>query len=159
MSDTMTREQRHFCMSRIRGKDTRPEMVVRKWLHSKGFRYSLHSRRLPGCPDIVLRRFHTVIFVNGCFWHGHPGCGKFRMPRSNVGFWEEKIRRNKERDAKEISELEKLGWNVSVVWECELSSKGREETLQRLVDTLRRNIEPESIHSIPLSVRKMSLNE
>ncbi len=159
MPDTMTREQRHFCMSRIRGKDTRPEMVVRKWLHAKGFRYSLHSRKLPGCPDIVLRRFHTVIFVNGCFWHGHPGCGKFRMPRSNVEFWEEKIRRNKERDAKEIAELERLGWNVSVVWECELSSKDREVTLQRLVDTLRQNIEPESIHSIPLSVRKMSLNE
>lgn len=159
MPDTMTREQRHFCMSRIRGKDTRPEMVVRKWLHSKGFRYSLHSRKLPGCPDIVLRRFHTVIFVNGCFWHGHPGCDKFRMPRSNVGFWEEKIRRNKERDAKEVAELEELGWNVEVVWECELSPKGREVTLQRLVDTLRQNIEPEAIHSIPLSVRKMSLNE
>ena len=99
-------------MSRIRGKDTRPEMVVRRGLHSMGFRYSLHSRRLPGCPDLVLRRYHTVIFVNGCFWHGHPGCGKFRLPHSNVEFWAEKIRRNKERDAAETAALEALGWNV-----------------------------------------------
>lgn len=159
MSDTMTREQRHYCMSRIRGKDTRPEMVVRRWLHSEGFRYSLHSRRLPGCPDIVLRRYHTVIFINGCFWHGHPGCDKFMMPRSNVEFWQEKIRRNKERDAQEVAALEALGWNVIVVWECELSRRARDLTLRNLVDAVRRNIEPESIHPIPLSVRKLSLKE
>lgn len=159
MSDTMTREQRHYCMSRIRGKDTRPEMVVRRWLHSEGFRYSLHSRRLPGCPDIVLRKYHTVIFINGCFWHGHPGCDKFRMPRSNVDFWQEKIRRNKERDAQEVAALEALGWNVIVVWECELSRQARDLTLRNLVDAVRRNIEPESIHPIPLSVRKLSLKE
>lgn len=159
MSDTMTREQRHYCMSRIRGKDTRPEMVVRRWLHSEGFRYSLHSRRLPGCPDIVLRRYHTVIFINGCFWHGHPGCDKFSMPRSNVDFWQEKIRRNKERDAQEVAALEALGWNVIVVWECELSRRARDLTLRNLVDAVRRNIEPESIHPIPLSVRKLSLKE
>lgn len=159
MSDTMTREQRHYCMSRIRGKDTRPEMVVRRWLHSEGFRYSLHSRRLPGCPDIVLRRYHTVIFINGCFWHGHPGCDNFRMPRSNVEFWQEKIRRNKERDAAEAAALEALGWNVIVVWECELSRQARDLTLRNLVDAVRRNIEPESIHPIPLSVRKLSLKE
>lgn len=159
MSDTMTKEQRHYCMSRIRGKDTRPEMVVRRWLHSEGFRYSLHSRRLPGCPDIVLRRYHTVIFINGCFWHGHPGCDKLRMPRSNVEFWQEKIRRNKERDAQEVAALEALGWNVIVVWECELSRRARDLTLRNLVDAVRRNIEPESIHPIPLSVRKLSLKE
>ena len=159
MSDTMTREQRHYCMSRIRGKDTRPEMVVRRWLHSAGFRYSVHSRRLPGCPDIVLRRYHTVIFINGCFWHGHPGCDTFRMPRSNVEFWQEKIRRNKERDAQEVAALEALGWNVIVVWECELSRRARDLTLRNLVDAVRRNIEPESIHPIPLSVRKLSLKE
>ena len=155
----MTREQRHYCMSRIRGKDTRPEMVVRRWLHSEGFRYSLHSRRLPGCPDLVLRRYHTVIFINGCFWHGHPGCDMFRMPRSNVEFWQEKIRRNKERDAQEVAALEALGWNVIVVWECELSRRARDLTLRNLVDAVRRNIEPESIHPIPLSVRKLSLKE
>jgi len=159
MSDTMTKEQRHYCMSRIRGKDTRPEMVVRRWLHSEGFRYSLHSRRLPGCPDLVLRRYHTVIFINGCFWHGHPGCDMFRMPRSNVEFWQEKIRRNKERDAQEVAALEALGWNVIVVWECELSRRARDLTLRNLVDAVRRNIEPESIHPIPLSVRKLSLKE
>lgn len=159
MPDTMTKEQRHYCMSRIRGKDTRPEMVVRRGLHSLGFRYSLHSRRLPGCPDLVLRRYHTVIFVNGCFWHGHPGCGKFRLPHSNVEFWAEKIRRNKERDAAEAAALEALGWNVIVVWECELSPLDRRKTLERLASTLRRNVEPESIHPIPLSVRKLSLEE
>ena len=159
MPDTMTKEQRHYCMSRIRGKDTRPEMVVRRWLHSEGFRYSLHSRRLPGCPDLVLRRYHTVIFINGCFWHGHPGCDMFRMPRSNVEFWQEKIRRNKERDAQEVAALEALGWNVIVIWECELSRRARDLTLRNLVDAVRRNIEPESIHPIPLSVRKLSLKE
>ena len=159
MPDTMTKEQRHYCMSRIRGMDTRPEMVVRRWLHSEGFRYSLHSRRLPGCPDIVLRRYHTVIFINGCFWHGHPGCDKFMMPRSNLEFWQEKIRRNKERDAQEVAALEALGWNVIVVWECELSRWARDLTLRNLVDAVRRNIEPESIHPIPLSVRKLSLKE
>jgi len=100
-----------------------------------------------------------VIFVNGCFWHGHPGCGKFRLPHSNVEFWEEKIRRNKERDAAEAAALEALGWNVIVVWECELSPVDRRKTLERLASTLRRNVEPESIHPIPLSVRKLSLEE
>lgn len=159
MPDTMTKEQRHYCMSRIRGKDTRPEMVVRRYLHARGFRYSLHSRKLPGCPDIVLRRYHTVIFINGCFWHGHPGCEKFRMPSTNVEFWQEKIRRNKERDALEVAALEALGWTVIVVWECELSRQVMEETLRNLVAALKRNIEPESIHPIPLSVRKLSLTE
>ena len=159
MSDTMTREQRHYCMSRIKGKDTRPEMVVRRYLHAQGFRYSLHVKRLPGCPDIVLRKYHTVIFINGCFWHGHPGCEKFRMPGSNVEFWQEKIRKNKERDTQEVASLEALGWNVIVVWECELSKANREGTLGNLADTLRRNIEPESIHPIPPSVRKLSLKE
>lgn len=159
MPDTMTKEQRHYCMSRIRGKDTRPEMVVRRYLHARGFRYLLHSRKLPGCPDIVLRRYHTVIFINGCFWHGHPGCEKFRMPSTNVEFWQEKIRRNKERDALEVAALEALGWTVIVVWECELSRQVMEETLRNLVAALKRNIEPESIHPIPLSVRKLSLTE
>ena len=155
----MTREQRHHCMSRIKGKDTRPEMVVRRYLHARGFRYSLHVRRLPGCPDMVLRKYHTVIFINGCFWHGHPDCDKFRMPRSNVEFWQEKIRRNKERDSRDVSALEALGWNVIVVWECELAKPVMKETLQNLADAVRRNIEPESIYHIPLSVRKLSLKE
>ena len=133
----MTREQRHYCMSRIKGKDTRPEMVVRRYLHAQGFRYS----------------------INGCFWHGHPGGENFRMPGSNVEFWQEKIRKNKERDTQEVASLEALGWNVIVVWECELSKANREGTLGNLADTLRRNIEPESIHPIPPSVRKLSLKE
>ncbi len=155
----MTQEQRHYCMSRVKGKDTRPEMVVRRYLHACGFRYSLHSRKLPGCPDIVLRKYHTVVFINGCFWHRHPGCDKFRMPKSNVEFWQEKIRRNKERDAQEVAAIEALGWNVIVVWECGLARPVREETLRNLAEAVRRNIEPESIHPIPMSVRKLSFKE
>jgi DNA mismatch endonuclease, patch repair protein len=159
MADTMTPRQRHDCMSHIRGKDTRPEMVVRRYLHSHGYRYSLHRKRLPGTPDIVLRKYHTVIFINGCFWHGHPGCGSYRIPKSNVGFWEEKIRRNKERDAAEVAALEALGWNVIVVWECGLKKAERERTLEGLDAALKHRLEPEGIHHIPLSVRKLSLEE
>ena len=159
MSDRLTIEQRHNNMAAIRGRDTKPEILVRKFLWSRGFRYRLNHPRLPGKPDIVLRKYRTCILVNGCFWHGHPGCGKFRLPHSNVEFWAEKIRRNKERDAAEAAALEALGWNVIVVWECELSPVDRRKTLERLASTLRRNVEPESIHPIPLSVRKLSLEE
>lgn len=152
----MTPSQRHYCMSRIRGKDTRPEMRVRRYLHACGFRYSLHSKKLPGRPDIVLRKYHSVIFVNGCFWHGHPGCEGFRMPRSNVEFWEEKIRRNKERDALEIEALERLGWNVIVLWECSLKKDRFEATMQDLTSRLLRQLEIERIHRVPQSVRRQA---
>ena len=132
MPDTMTSSQRHYCMSRIRGKDTRPEMYVRLYLHKRGFRYSLHSKKLPGKPDIVLRKYHTVIFVNGCFWHGHPGCESVRMPKTNSEYWAEKIRRNKERDAQDIALLQAAGWFSLVVWECELSRSKREDTLAKI---------------------------
>ena len=94
MSDTMTPAQRHRCMSLIRSKDTKPEIKVRKWLWFHGYRYRLCAKGVPGKPDIVMRRYRTAIFVNGCFWHGHEGCGKFKMPQSNVEFWEAKIKRN-----------------------------------------------------------------
>lgn len=156
MADRMTPEQRHRCMASIRGVDTRPEMLVRRYLHCQGFRYSLHSKRLPGKPDLVLRRYHSVIFVHGCFWHGHPGESCYRKPSTNVKFWEEKIRRNKERDAADVAALEALGWHVIVVWECELTKKRFKDTMTNLVSELRGYLEVQHIHSIPLSVRKLS---
>lgn len=156
MADKMTPAQRHRCMSSIKGKDTKPEMLVRRYLHGHGFRYSLHSKRLPGKPDLVLRKYHSVIFVNGCFWHAHPGCSCYRKPSSNIAFWEEKVRRNKERDAADVAALESLGWHVMVVWECELSKSRFESTMDNLVTGLRQYLEVEHIHRIPLSVRKMS---
>lgn len=132
MPDKLTAEQRHKCMSRIRGKDTKPEMKVRKYLYSHGFRYRLHVKRLPGTPDIVIRRLHTIILVNGCFWHHHD-CHLFVMPKSNTQFWQAKIKRNEERDVLTKRECQKLGWNVITLWECQLND---EQTLKSLVYTL-----------------------
>lgn len=135
MVDKMTPEQRHRCMSRIRSKDTRPEMVVRRFLWSHGYRYRLHRKGLPGHPDIVLGRLRVAVFVNGCFWHGHS-CQR-HIPASNVEFWTAKIARNRDRDYKNHSELESRGWVVIVLWECQLSRRTcREETLSRLLATL-----------------------
>lgn len=124
----MTEEQRHRCMSRIRGRDTKPELVVRRWLWRQGFRYRLYVKSLPGRPDIVMRKWRTVIFVNGCFWHGHE-CQRQR-PRTHAQFWEEKIERNRARDARNQALLQAAGWHVIVIWECQLAPK-------RCVDTLR----------------------
>ena len=152
MPDKMTPEQRHKCMSHIRGKDTKPELWVRKYLYAHGFRYRLHVKRLPGKPDIVIRRLRTVILVNGCFWHGHTEpplpspvedgrggvrCKYFVMPRTRVDFWQTKIERNKARDLEDRNALKLLGWNVIVIWECQLNqAEIREQTLQSLVRTL-----------------------
>lgn len=136
MTDRMTAEQRHKCMSRIRSKGTKPEMIVRRHLFSKGFRYRVNVRRLPGTPDIVLRKYRTVIFINGCFWHGHEDCGIFKMPKSNVEFWERKIKRNRERDMQKRIELRRMGWHTIVLWECQLKPQSRELTLQGLELTL-----------------------
>lgn len=132
MTDMMTPEQRHFCMSRIRGKNTHPETLVCKWLWRNGYRYRKNDKRLPGKPDIVLPRFKTVVFVNGCFWHGHEGCGSFRMPKSNVKYWQDKIERNRQRDIGTYKELYLLGWHVLVVWECQLKKENVVKTLQSL---------------------------
>lgn len=107
-------------MAAIRGKDTKPEMIVRKYLFSRGLRFRVQVRKLPGTPDLVLPKYKTAIFVNGCFWHGHEGCKYFRLPKSNVEFWKEKIERNIERDRESMQALLDLGWNVIRVWECEL---------------------------------------
>lgn len=123
-------------MVSIRSANTKPEILVRKYLWRHGFRYRLNNPRLPGHPDIVLRKYRTCVFVNGCFWHGHKNCKYFRMPKSNVKFWEKKIHRNRERDKEEQKKLAEMGWHVIVVWECELKPDKREKTLASLAFTL-----------------------
>lgn len=136
MADRMTKEQRYRCMSSIKGKDTKPEMLVRRYLHSRGYRYRVNVRALPGTPDIVLRKYRTVIFINGCFWHGHEGCSLYVPPKSNTQYWQQKIERNRERDVKKRIELRRLGWHTVIIWECELKPKKRLATLRALEQTL-----------------------
>lgn len=120
-------------MAAIRGKDTKPEMIVRKYLFSCGLRFRVNDRKLPGSPDIVLKKYKTVVFVDGCFWHGHKDCKYFRLPKSNVDFWKAKIARNIARDYVNNVDLELAGWKVIRVWECDIRTKAkREETLQQL---------------------------
>lgn len=119
-------------MSRIRGRDTKPEMVVRRWLWHQGYRYRLYVKSLPGRPDIVMRKWRTVIFVNGCFWHGHECENNKRRPTTNAEFWNDKITRNRERDARNQALLLAAGWHVIQVWECQLSPKRRTATLREL---------------------------
>lgn len=126
------RGTRSFVMSQIRGKNTKPEQVVRSYLFARGLRFRKNDKRYPGHPDVVLPKWKTVVFVNGCFWHLHPGCKYARIPKSNVDFWTAKLARNRERDAHEQKELKELGWHVLVVWECELRPEKREATLERL---------------------------
>jgi len=130
--DKLTSQQRHDNMAAIHSKDTKPELKVRKWLWSRGYRYRLNVKGVPGKPDIVMRRYRTAIFVNGCFWHGHEGCEKFKMPKTNVEFWEAKIRRNRERDSQNYRILEENGWQVLVLWECQLAKKVFETTMQEV---------------------------
>ena len=147
--DKFSPQQRHTCMAAIRSKDTKPEMIVRRGLWKRGFRYRLNYKRLPGHPDLVLRKYRTCIFVNGCFWHGHniqcimhnsqciiesSECCK--IPKTNREFWVAKIRRNKERDREEQKRLAAMGWHCITVWECELTPKKREETLESIAFTL-----------------------
>ena len=137
MTDIKTPEQRSRNMAAIKGKDTKPEMIVRKYLFSRGLRFRVQVRKLPGTPDIVLPKYRTAIFVNGCFWHGHEGCKYFRLPKSNVEFWKEKIERNIERDKESMQALFDLGWKVVRVWECELRNKAnREETLNKIYTSI-----------------------
>ena len=130
--DVHTKETRSYNMSRIRNKNTKPEELVRKYLFSRGLRYRKNVNKLPGCPDIVLPKYKTVIFVNGCFWHVHEGCRYFKWPENNKEFWENKLLGNKRRDTIKIQELIKLGWRVIVVWECELKKKNQSERLNKL---------------------------
>lgn len=133
MTDRMTKEERHRCMAAIKGRNTRPEMTVRKYLFSRGLRYRVNVKKLPGSPDIVLRKYGVVVFVDGCFWHGHKDCKLYRLPLTNVEFWKGKVAKNTARDYVNNVDLELEGWRVIRIWECEIKTKEqREERLERL---------------------------
>jgi DNA mismatch endonuclease (patch repair protein) len=125
MVDIVSPQKRSEMMAGIKGKNTKPELVVRRLLHAEGFRFRLHRKDLPGRPDIVLPRFKTAIFVNGCFWHGHGNCALYRPPLTRTEFWSEKISGNRARDARKLTELTDLGWQAVVVWECAIKGKGK----------------------------------
>ncbi len=162
MSDPLSPEQRHRNMAAIHGKDTKPEVIVRKYLWRHGFRYRLNHYRLPGKPDIVLRSYRTCIFVNGCFWHGHSTtgddgsetpCRYFRMPHTNTEFWQAKITRNRQRDTTVQQQLAVMGWHSITIWECQLKPSVREDTLRSLVYTLSRiYLQDRSLKAVPQSV-------
>src|SRR6187200_2689282 len=122
MADVHTKEQRSYNMSRIKGKDTKPEMLVRRFLHAKGFRYKLHDKSLPGKPDIVLPKHKTVIFVHGCFWHGHEGCKYYVVPKTRTEWWLDKINGNVANDLKKEKVLVDAGWRIIRIWECEVKA-------------------------------------
>lgn len=134
--DKLTIEQRHKCMSSIKSKDTKPELLVRKFLFNRGYRYRLNYPHLPGHPDLVMQKYRTVFFVNGCFWHGHEGCKYFVLPKSNINFWKTKIERNKERDIEVQKELAKMGWHCITIWEYQLKPNIKDQTLESLDYTL-----------------------
>ena len=140
MADVHSPEVRSYNMSRIKGKDTKPEETVRKYLFSKGFRYRKNVSSLPGKPDIVLPKYKACIFVNGCFWHGHEGCKYFAWPKNNADFWKKKITDNIVRDRKAHDLLEQMGWRVIVVWECQLKKGVIDKTLGDLVTEIQSNI-------------------
>lgn len=135
--DIKSKEARSYNMSRIRSKDTKPEEIVRKYLFSQGFRYRKNDARLPGTPDIVLPKYKTVIFVNGCFWHAHEGCKYFVWPKNNAGFWKKKIESNVLRDKNNYEELVAMGWRIVTIWECELKKNIAQETLAQVVWEIR----------------------
>ena len=133
MADVHTNEQRSYNMQQIRSRDTKPEMQVRKFLHAQGFRYWLHDKKLPGKPDIILPKYRTVIFVNGCFWHGHEHCKYYAVPKTRTAWWLNKINTNKANDAKAVKALKKEGWKIITVWECKLKPAKVEVALLSLL--------------------------
>jgi DNA mismatch endonuclease (patch repair protein) len=124
--DIFSKSKRSEIMAKVSGKDTKPEILVRKYLFSKGFRYRKNVKELQGKPDIVLPKYRTIIFVHGCFWHGHENCEAAKLPASNIAYWTKKVSSNINRDALHFLSLKKLGWNIIVIWECELKTKNRE---------------------------------
>ncbi len=138
MVDVHTKETRSYNMSRIKGKDTKPEILVRKFLFSQGFRYRLHDKKLPGKPDLVFPKYKKVVFIHGCYWHGHEGCKYFVPPKTRTEWWMDKINDNKTRDEKNIAELKKNMWYPIIIWECELKPEKREKTLKALVRKLKK---------------------
>ena len=136
MSDVLTPAQRHRNMTAIHSADTKPEQTLRYLLWNQGFRYRLNDKRLPGRPDIVLPKYRTVIFVHGCFWHGHKGCKNYTVPKTNTEFWVAKVVRNQERDQEVWRKLEAKGWSVIIVWECQLKKANLDETVERVAEEI-----------------------
>lgn len=137
MADVHDKAARSYNMSRIKSKDTKPEIIVRKYLHSKGFRYTLHKKTLPGKPDIYLKKYNTVILINGCFWHGHKGCNYFVLPKTRKVWWKKKIDKNIGNDFKNIKELKRLKLNVILIWECDLKKGKLEKTMTKLINKIK----------------------
>lgn len=136
MADVHTKKQRSYNMAQVRSTNTKPELLVRKFLHAQGFRYSLHNKRLPGKPDIVLPKYRTIIFVHGCFWHGHANCKYFTIPKTRTKWWADKINTNKANDEKAIKALKKAGWKIIVVWACKLKPKNADQTLNKILERI-----------------------
>lgn len=132
MADTVSKQKRSEIMSHVTGKETKPEIMVRKYLFARGLRYRKNVRQLPGTPDIVFPKYKTAVFVNGCFWHGHQGCKYSHLPSTNIEYWEKKIADNLKRDERKTRELEKLGYRVLIVWQCQLKPNVKIETLETL---------------------------
>ena len=132
MADVHDKATRSYNMSRIKGKDTKPEMLVRRYLHAHGYRYRLHVKDMPGKPDIVLPKYKTVIFIHGCFWHGHEGCKYYVVPKTRTDWWLNKINTNIANDHKAVAALQQAGWKIITLWECELKPATIDQTLQSL---------------------------
>jgi DNA mismatch endonuclease (patch repair protein) len=150
MTDVHSKETRSYNMSRIRSKDTKPELLVRKFLHRNGFRFRLHAKKLPGKPDIVLPKYKTVILIHGCFWHGHSNCKLYVIPKTRTEWWLNKIKVNNTNDLLNENALYELGWTIIKIWECELKKRRIDVTLNKLALTLK------SIKTKGVSVDKMA---
>jgi len=136
MADVHSKEVRSFNMSHVKGKNSKPELLVRKYLFAKGLRYKLYDKKLPGKPDIVLPKYETVVFIHGCFWHGHENCQYASLPKTSTEFWSSKIEENKKRDVENTKLLKKSGWNVLVVFGCELKKGIQEQTLNSILNNI-----------------------
>jgi DNA mismatch endonuclease (patch repair protein) len=139
MADVHSKKTRSYNMSMIRSKDTKPEMIVRKYLHKNGFRYKIHDSSISGKPDLVLPKYKTVIFVNGCFWHSHTGCRYFVIPKTRTDWWKAKLNRNKKKDQENFKILRKDSWKVICIWECDLKSEKTDKTLSKLLKQILKN--------------------
>ena len=137
MADVHNKATRSYNMSKIKSDNTKPEIAVRKYLHSKGLRFRLHDKSLPGKPDIVLKKYNTVVFINGCFWHSHNNCRYAVIPKTRTEWWKQKLNKTKERDEKEIEALKGSGFEVITIWECSLKKNNRELTLENLLNQLK----------------------
>jgi len=140
MADVHNKTTRSYNMSRIRSAHTKPEIAVRKFLHARGFRYTLHNKKLPGKPDIVLPKYKTIVFIHGCFWHGHDNCKYYVVPKTRTEWWLNKINTNKNNDSKAVAALKKEGWKIITVWECDLKSAKIDKTLASLVRKIERRL-------------------